>query len=225
VGSAGRDTVRVGIFGDSTALLLSTGFEDRSSDVAFVTGYAVPGCTLGRGGRVRGDPTVADSRFLGAVHVPDRCDWTTRWADTMRRRPVDVAVVLIGNWDLMEREVPSLGGWRTIGDATYERWLAEEARSATESLLVGGARVVAWLSLPTPSGLSDGTSAARLNSLIAGAVEVVPGAVVLDYAGHLRSSGDDAAMRPDGTHLSTDTAPILVRRWLAPAVTSLVTNS
>jgi hypothetical protein len=132
-----------------------------------------------------------------------------------------VAVVLAGNWDLVNREIPGLGGWRTIGDPVYDEWLQTEVRAATVALIDGGVREVVWLTLPAPVDMPGHESVTRFNEIVAEVVASTPHTRLLDYAGHLARSGDDAEMRPDGTHLSRDTAGTVARRWLVPLLVGI----
>ena len=94
-------------------------------------------------------------------------------------------------------------------------------RAAIDSLHLAGVREVAWLTLPVPVNATDAAPIDRYNEIVAEVVASVPSARILDYAGHLTASGDGAAMRPDGTHLSGETASIVARRWLVPLLVAI----
>lgn len=214
---------RVAVFGDSTATLLSLGLARDAEDVVYLGTTAEDGCPIGRGGRVRGNPTVTAYGTGPASRIPGRCDWTESWRRAASsHESLEIALVVGGSWDLVDREIPGLGGWSRIGEPAYDDWLRNEILSVSRSLIDGGAADVVWLTLPRPSGSRDDKAANRWNEVLRGAVASLPRVHVADYAGHLGSSGDDAEMRPDGTHLTEETAELLVRRWLAPLLVEIV---
>jgi peptidoglycan/LPS O-acetylase OafA/YrhL len=216
--------LRVGLFGDSTALSLGVGMDASQLD-ARVAGAPVAaqlGCTIGPGGRLRGAPDIGDDPNV-APFLANGCD-ATRWAKeasavARQRGPLDVAVVLGGNWDIIGRSVPKLGRkfW-IIGEPEYDTWLRKEMANGFDALHDAGVPIVVWMTLPPDVGQERSERLDRLNTMAAEVAAERPWMRVIDYAGHLASL-DEATqreLRPDGRHLAEDDrgAGWLASNWL-----------
>jgi peptidoglycan/LPS O-acetylase OafA/YrhL len=203
--------LNVGLFGDSTALSLGVGMNASTLDPR-VTAAPVDarlGCTIGSGGRMRGSPDVGDNPQAAPV-ITNSCDATT-WVRGLNqaasRGPLDVAVVLGGNWDIIGREVPKLGRqFRVIGDPVYDEWLRREMAKGFDALHDAGVPVVVWMTLPPDVGQAPSERLDRLNAMAADLAAERPWMRVVDYAGYLSSFDErtQRELRPDGRHLAED---------------------
>lgn len=230
--TAAPEPVRVSVFGDSTALLMGGGLDlwarDSRSIEVDISGTAL-GCGIMRGGRYR---------VPGYPEGPqrDECNnWPTRWNAVLEARAADVAVVLVGVWDVTDHQLPGESQWRAPGDPAYDAWLKREMLAVVDELSQRSPTVV-WLTCPlidfglTPNGISpryamsDPARMVRFNELLREVAAERPQLRVADLAGYLASTpgGElDRAMRPDGVHF-TDDAAVQVASWLAPQLIDLV---
>lgn len=215
IGTAARP-VRIAMFGDSTAVMLSMGLGFEEPGIKVMFGNAEMGCTIGRGGRIRGDAGVGDDPDRAPVPWEQRCDWTRRWPSTVRfDQGLDIALILTGNWDVAGRRVPALGGrWTIIGDPVHDDWLRSEMAAAVDALHEAGAVRVLWLTLPAIRGTDPSTRVERFNQLVAEVAATRPWMEQPDYAGYLRSLGPDRDPRPDGIHVTMGTTGLVSRDWL-----------
>ncbi len=217
---------RVAIFGDSTALMLGFGLGSNEPRIQPVGGGANLGCPLGRSGRIRGDALLGDDPTAPAGDWQSICDWTTAWPNAISSAGgVDVAVILIGNWDLAGRNIGALGNtWREIGDPIYDTWLSAEAATLVDSLHTAGARHILWLTLPPKAGTGPNPRVDMFNALIAEVAAARPWMLQPDYGGYLQALGLEHDPRPDGVHLSTGTAESVWLGWLNPIVLESAQN-
>jgi lysophospholipase L1-like esterase len=151
------------------------------------------------------------------------------------KRQADVAVVLVGTWDVTDHQLPGESQWRAPGDPQYDAWLKREMLAVVDELSARTPTVV-WLTCPlidfglTPNGISprhamsDPARMVRFNELLREVAAERPALQVADLAGYLASTpgGElDRTMRPDGVHF-TDAAAVQVAGWLAPQLIDLV---
>ena len=110
---------RVAAFGDSTALVVGAGIADVDQEqglVQEVTGGAWVGCGLGRGGVYR---STDDNNLNG--HTNPACDaWPTTYAEVLTKSQPDLALMLIGPWDVTDRKLDGDQQWRSFGDPVYD---------------------------------------------------------------------------------------------------------
>ncbi|OWY63695.1 hypothetical protein B7486_51615 [cyanobacterium TDX16] len=224
--------VRIGFYGDSSALTLAVGANqwiDSTTEASKAGGITQLGCGIGRGGeRISEEERTA--------RAPDDC-WSSEWAANAEVARPDIAVVLSGMWDLTDRRLEDDDQWRSFGDPVYDAYLLEELDAATQVLLDAGAEVV-WLTTPKvefgqvdgipppdPHPASTEGRAERMNALIREVAARHPGEVhVLDLQAHLASlpAGEmDPEVRPDGVHFTTPSAEALTASWLGPALLEL----
>ena len=112
----------ISIFGDSTAWQLRLALTDADPRIEVRPGWSDIGCTITRGGPVKGTYTSDE----GYPTDTQRCDWTERWPATTTAVGSELAVVYGGFWDTVPRENGYVwSGWRTVEDplvaATSER--------------------------------------------------------------------------------------------------------
>lgn len=233
-----REVPRIAVFGDSTGAVLAVGLHHwlgaRGTGEPR-RGVAQLGCPLATEGRYR---------FQGKeLAPPEHCqDWHDAWPAAVRDYRPDVAVVLLGPWEVCDRQLPGDPSWRHLGDPVLDDFYRRELLAAVDRLSADGALVV-WLTHPTievrdpktgaapatPYPESDPKRMARLDELIRELEAARPGKVrVLDFAGHLGAlpGGEmDARYRPDGTHLSGEGSLRLAHDWLEAEVLRLYRES
>jgi peptidoglycan/LPS O-acetylase OafA/YrhL len=187
----------VGVFGDSLALSVSLVLARQvSRDVVPLDAVSTKlGCGL-----------------VNTITV-DRCsDVFTEWTDELRDHPVDVAVVVSCQWELLDRSIPGVGR-RHVGEPEMDERIVGEYRIATQVLLDHGVDTVAWATCPYMSptvGVPSDAATRRsrepartdaLNAIIRQLPDLTDGAVtLLDLAAWVDPRRDDAALRPDGAH-------------------------
>jgi len=225
----GKALPRVATFGDSTALPVRDALnlwvhkENRGRPRP---GVGQLGCGLLREGT---------SRSLGRERSqPNHCrDPEDLWAEKLAEGRPDIAVVILGPWDVCDHRLPGDDVWRAPGDPVLDARLQDEMLAAVDLLSSDGALVV-WLLHPAiearrngevpevPFPESDPARMTRFNELISELEELRPGKVrVVDLPRHMRThpGGEiDPAYRPDGTHLSPRAGRKLVDEWLGEEV-------
>ncbi len=207
---------RVLVVGDSVAMTLAAALP--SSDSATVINGGVLGCGLLESGRYR---------YAGDVDsTPQQCAGTpARWAAAAREHSADVVAVLVGRWEVMDREID--GRWTAVGEAGYERHLRHRLTVALRTVAAAGTRVV-LLTAPysrrveRPDGglwPEDTTERVdRWNDLVRQvAGEQQPAVPVIDLNRRTGPQGRYAE-RVEGIRLRYDGLHITARagRWLAP---------
>ena len=219
---------RVAFFGDSTALRLGIGFhyaQEQTGAMHFSRGAARLGCGVVRKGLIRTGSW--EHREL------DCPGFQESWARAIRQEQPDIAVVMSASWDLRDRRLPGDTTWRSIGDPTLDRYLRDELLAATDVLSKDGSLVV-WLTHPAiavrlfdeipdePFPASDPVRIDRWNAMILELEQARPEKVrVIDLRGYLHSlpGGEmNEDYRPDGTHLSRESAYQVSVDWLSGEV-------
>jgi peptidoglycan/LPS O-acetylase OafA/YrhL len=205
-------TARVAPFGDSTGVMVGAGLAQLNglqTTVTAVRGWAELGCSLGRGGLMRWKP----DNIFGAT-TKSCNDWANKDAQALGQSQPDIALVLYGPWDVIDRKLPGDDTWRSFGDPVYDAFMQQEMLDAVDTLSSHGALVV-WLTSPPVRNVPDRVD--RMNDMIEQLPQERPGkVVVLDLASYLASTGKDAQLRPDGIHLSYNAAGQVARDWLIP---------
>jgi len=207
---------KVAIYGDSTAVAMSLGFSQQNSQFKFVGGYAKLGCPIGHGGLRRGFAATGDDKTLPAWPVESECDWENWVSTTKSIGPINYGLVLLGNWDIVGRRIDALGpDWRTIQDTAYQSWLQTEMERAADALHTAGVQKVLWLTLPANAGQRPSARLEIFNRLIKETAASRPWMTVIDYATYIQRHNE---LRPDGIHLSRETAPQFVENWLVDQI-------
>lgn len=219
--------VRISAFGDSTALMTGLGIAqwavDNPTAATVVQGQAKLGCGL-----VTGGTRVLEGR---RVAVPADCDhWLDEWLAAIDGQEVDIAVVQLGAWDIVDHRLAGESAFLAIGrDDTYETLLRTNLETAVDALLahsdtvmliahpdVGQGRLDA-----VPAGATydeyDPARSARWREIVAEVAAARPDVLVVDLAGWIDERPDDLALRPDGVHFSYDSARE-VAEWLGPQI-------
>jgi hypothetical protein len=219
VPAAPRPPVRMLVVGDSVSRALAEGLKP-------IVGHY--GVTLfDRGTNGCGISLGSPFRYFGQVtNDPPACHgWPQRWRHDVLRYDPDVAVLLVGRWELMDRV--HNGRWMHIGQPAYDAYLLHELTRAMNVLSSHGARVVVVTApyfrrgLRPDGGLwpEDVTKRVdRWNALVRRAAAHRPQVTVVDLNGKLgrgqyRAVVAGVRLRYDGVHL-TPQAGRLVGPWL-----------
>lgn len=217
------DLPRVAIYGDSTALMLSIGLSQVKSDFQFVGGYTDLGCPIGHGGIRRGSAAIGDDPNAIAWPVESVCD-TENWIQISQNlAPIDIGIILTGNWDLVARQIDALGpDWHTIIDPEYQSWLLKEMAFAIDGIHNAGVKRVMWLTLPANTGYEISERLVIFNKLVEKIVSTRDWVKIVDYATYIRTHNE---WRPDGIHLSQTTSLPFVETWLVKQIEEMETSS
>jgi peptidoglycan/LPS O-acetylase OafA/YrhL len=209
--------VVVDVFGDSVAWSMATALPTHPR--VDLRDRTLLGC---------GVTLTAPYRYFGHVHETTwrSCrPWAALWRRAIARDDPDVALVLVGRWETMDRVLD--GRWTHIGEPAFDAHLRERLQSAVSIAGAHGARVL----LAThpynrrgerlDGGLFPEDRPERVtawNRLLRGVAAANPGVSVLDLGRRITPDGRFSwtvgghVMRTDGLHL----APDGVRAWIAP---------
>ena len=228
VAPAPRRPLRVAFFGDSVAWTTAAAVAPYAGHYGItVLNEGIWGC-----GVVRGTPF----RYFGAVHgiLPNDCDhWPEQWQAAVDRDRPDVAVVMTGRWELMDRVFE--GRWTGVGDDAFHRYLAGEFDRAISVARSTGATVLVATTPYYRRGEAPGGGKwpedvpARVdlvNRLLRQAASR-NGVGVVDFGGMLSPGGalameiDGVRIRTDGVHVAVEAGPWISPRLL-PAIRSAV---
>jgi peptidoglycan/LPS O-acetylase OafA/YrhL len=205
----------VSVFGDSIGWTFMH-FLPPTPGFAFLD-HTVIGCSL-----VRGTPY----RYIGQT-LPQRseCDsWPIRWATQVGQDQPDVALLIIGRWETVDRV--NEGQWTHIGDPTFDAYLNGELDRALNIVSISGVRVVV-ASVPYSRGgeKPDGRlypedqpdRVNQWNAMLRRTVARHPGVGIVDLNKKLCPDGvytakvDGIKVRSDGVHLTPEGV-----KWLTP---------
>ena len=216
---------RVLVVGDSVAMTLAADATAHVGGKAEVTSAAILGCGV-----------VRVVRYAGPrAHEPaDDCRrWPQRWRRVLDRFRPDVAVLLIGAWEVFDVQLD--GEREPFGTAAHERLVRREVAAALDVLGRGAPEVVA---LTTPcfdhrdddlfrdgSERNDPARVAWVNGIVRQEAAARAGVRVVDLHAMVCPGGryvtelDGVRIRAgDGVHFDREGTPLLWRRLL-PALT------
>jgi hypothetical protein len=216
--AAQRDPNRpftVSVFGDSIAWTLMH-YLPATPGFDFVD-HTVIGCSLVRGGPYK---------YLGQTLDPKpECDtWPGRWSAQITRDRPDVALLIIGRWETVDRV--NEGRWTHIGDPSFDGYITQELQRALAVLGSTGARlVVATAPYSRRGEKANGTlwpedqpeRVDQWNAMLHGVVAQDPNIGILDLnkklcpAGVYTAKVDGVQVRSDGVHLTSEGV-----KWLTP---------
>ncbi len=220
--------LRVALMGDSTALSLYLGWSAPAPSYGLdLRNGSILGCGLVRSGPFREGGVTFDLR--------DECrQWPEIWETSLTTAaPVDLAVVLLGRWEVRDRLFD--GRWTQLGDPDFDAYVGTELTRAIDLLEAHATRVVV-LTAPYYGGIEqpdgspfpedDPARVDRFNELLRQAadrrstLEVVDLNRLLAPDGTYQSSIDDVALfRGDGVHYSEEGARWIGERLLPLLVT------
>jgi len=213
-----RQAGTVGVFGDAHALAVAIGLDRFGEGIDYRGGSTSLSCGL-----VVAAPTDPCSGVLG------------EWQHFLASRPVDTAVVLSCQWELLPVTVAGSTS-RPVGTAEADAVITTAVRAATDTLLDSGVETVVWMTCPEfQAGLDPNLSpeseesrqparVAALNRIIRTLPSTYPGRVaLLDLHAWMQPRVDDATLRPDGAHFSTDAPNDLTREFATLLAAALST--
>ncbi|MFV0495123.1 acyltransferase family protein [Mycobacterium sp.] len=206
---------RVSVFGDSIGWTMMH-FLPSTPGFEFVD-HTVIGCSL-----VRGTPY----QYVGETleQRPECNNWPSRWAAQVSYDRPDVAFLVIGRWETVDRVIE--GKWTNIGDARFDSYLNFELHRALKIAGSTGVRVVV-ATVPYSRGgeKPDGrpypedqpSRVDKWNAMLRNAVHRYPNVEILDLNKKLCPKGvytarvDGIKVRSDGVHLTSEGV-----QWLLP---------
>ncbi len=216
------------MFGDSTAMNLAPSLRDwlTAKGMKYGRGHAKPGCALiDRGSQL----------FAGVwMDIPKRCrNLRESWKAAAIASKLDVAIILLGTWDVRDRRITVLDESRAPGDEIFDHELRKAARETIEMFRDAEVKAV-WLTSPLlrfsqkpgedPSvsrRASDPARVRRFNDIVREVARDYPEDVrVVDFAAYLdrRPGGPfDPVIRDHGVHYT----PMGRKRlaiWLGPEI-------
>ena len=213
------------VFGDSVSVTLANALADVSQFWSVsVANAGIVGCGIALGTAVRSDGITSA--------IPGSCyQWQTTWAAKLAAVHPQVAVILLGRWELLDRVLN--GAWQHIGEPAFDAYLAQQLDMAIATASSTGAAVVLctapyFLGLEAPGGGTyPENQPARVdewNAIVRAAVARHPGVTLFDLnalvspGGQYGSTVDGVVVRSsDGVHFS-DTAGAVVGPALLPVI-------
>ncbi|KAA1249268.1 acyltransferase family protein [Mycobacterium simiae] len=207
----------VSVFGDSIGWTMMH-YLPPTPGFRFVD-HTVIGCSL-----VRGTPY----RYIGqTLEQRPECDsWPGRWSTQMSQDQPDVALLIIGRWETVDRV--NEGKWTHIGDPTFDEYLKYELRRALNIAGASGVRVaVATVPYSRGGEKPDGRlypedqpeRVNQWNTMLRNIVGEYLNVRVIDLNKKLGPDGvytakvDGIQVRSDGVHLTPEGV-----KWLLPWV-------
>jgi hypothetical protein len=163
--------------------------------------------------------------------VDPKCDWNAQWPDDLDKFTPDVVVMLVGAWDILDREVD--GKLVKFGTVDYDTSFLQQLDAATRLLASRGAKVVIlttpFFSRPELVGQTgrewpeyEPWRVDRINSLYRQFLTAHPGRYTMIDLNKFVSPGgkftdelDGVVIRGDGVHFTRE-GTLLVDNWLAP---------
>ena len=214
------------ILGDSTAAALWDRMGPTWSDRWTVQLMARLGCGVFDGVTLDADSDRGNPN-------PDACvNWRDEWAASMYAVDPDVAIVMVGAWEMLDHRVEGVdyrfpsAEWHDLVGGGIDDAIGIAART-------GSSVVVMSLPCMEPSGDEDTTARtdparlAAVNEMFAASAARRPGVVVADLGSVLCPDGqpidtiDGERVRYDGVHVSA-TGSDHVWQWLTPQLDALV---
>lgn len=209
--------VVVDVFGDSVAWTLVTYLPGHPE--LDVRDHTLMGCGISR---------TAPFRYFGRLYaglMPTCRDWPRIWRAAIARDDPDVAFILVGRWETMDRFLD--GRWTHIGDPEFDAHLRSELDLA---IRVAGARGAHVLLATEPYNRRgeklDGSlfpedepqRVTAWNQLLRSVASGHPNVKVIDFGERVSPGGrftwtaGGYQVRTDGLHLT----PSGVQGWIAP---------
>ena len=220
----------VAFFGDSTMMTLQMGIGPwlRSQGARVEPSVTLKGCGLfERGGTRTEEGTLPEA--------PVCLSRTRRWRDALAQGEADAAVVMLGPWDVVPRQLAKGRDYEQPGDTVFDELLEDEIERTLDLFEENGVRVV-WLTTPRFShtekrprnfqryneGVDQANRIAR--RVAARHPQLVE---IIDLAAHMDAGPgriEDRGLRADGVHWTVAGARALARDWLGPQVEAALTR-
>jgi len=137
---AEQQPLRVVIVGDSQAYSLAVNLPDGIEDSFVIANGAVEGCSVYDGGSVRSERAGFNNSFASCE------DWAEDWADSASDVGAEVALVVLGAWDVFDLETAD-GELLTFASADWDQYVTANLQKGIDALVGTGARV-ALLEVP-----------------------------------------------------------------------------
>ncbi len=224
---------RVLLVGDSIAFTLgNVGLPSHLQDNVWVRGAQHIGCGL------YGGTPFSDG--VAGKNQAECTDWPEKWAKAVRTDKPDVAAILVGAWEVFDRQVD--GRVLTVGTPAMEQSLRDQLDRARTVLTADGAQL-AILTTPCFATVqrdlgqwgeverSDPSRVQWLNAVWRRYAADHPTDVhIVDLERHACPEGtspatiDGITMRTDGAHF-TDAGAKLMWEWLAPRLHRISTDA
>jgi peptidoglycan/LPS O-acetylase OafA/YrhL len=168
------------------------------------------------------------------------CDWRAPWAADLAQFQPDVAVMLVGAWDVLDRQLD--GEWLRFGTPAYDSRFLSELDQSTLLLGSRGARVIVLTTpffsrpeLAVDTGRQwpeyDPSRVDHLNALYRTFAATHPGRVnIIDLNRFVSPNGvftdeiNGVRIRGDGVHF-TPQGSELIDKWLAPQITAVANGA
>ena len=220
---------RVVVVGDSQAHALAINLPDGIDDTLDVTDGSVEGCSVYDEGTLQ---TERDGYFLSF----GRCDgWQDEWADAADDADAEVALVVLGAWDVFDFELDD-GTDLEFGTSEWDEYVTENLQSGIDTLAAEGTSVallevpcmrpqdVEGSGVPALPERGDDERVAHLNDLWRDVAAANPDTVTF-VEGPTEWCDDedvssDTAYRWDGVHVYTPGAN-LIYTTIAPTLLTL----
>ena len=230
-------TVRVAVLGDSVAWRLGFSLEAAQPEQAYgvrLDNAAIVGCGVLATTQYRAEGTADPMADACNPSAPPAARWPALWQGALRQFRPDVALVLVGRWEVMDRLIG--GAWAHIGQPAVDA----QVRAALERAVGVASSTGAYVELLTAPCFSSGEQPdgrpwpedaparlARFNQLVDQVAATHPSDVrVVDFGGMACPGGrftttvDGVLLRDgDGVHLvpTASAGAWLAARLLPPA--------
>ena len=223
------DPTRLLLFGDSVAWSLVTYLPAHP-------GLDIRNRTILACGVARAGPYRYFGRTYPAVG-PDCRDWPQLWRRAISADDPDVAVILVGRWETMDRMYERQ--WRSVGDPVFDAYLRSQLELAIATAGAHGARVVLATEPYNRRGERlDGSlypedeprRVTAWNALLRDVAADHPEVRVLDLGARVSPEGrftwtaGGVQVRSDGLHLTPSGVQDWIAPWLLPRLRDAVTR-
>jgi len=220
---------RVVIVGDSQAHALAVNLPHGIEDTFEVSDGGLDGCSVYDGGRVF-------SELNGFNNMFSVCEnWVDDWTESAEDADADIALVVLGAWDVFDLETPD-GERFTFGSDEWDDYVTDSLRRGVDALAQDGVRVallevpcmrpvnVAGAGVPALPERGDDDRVGHLNELWHDVADADPGNVTFidgpDEWCNDEAIATDLAYRWDGVHVYKPGAN-LIFTTIAPALLDL----
>lgn len=219
----GGAPVHVAVVGDSVALTLAIGLSGHAPGYGVrLADDATVGCGVAGGGLINDRGKIGES-------IPACSSWTQKWANVVKTESPDVAAIVVGRWEALNRV--HNGRWEHLGEPDYDAFIESQLDLGVRILSSRGAKV-ALLTSPyfytgeQPNGApwpqEDPARVNRMNSIIRavaarhpGVATVIPLGRYLDPDGHFSTLVNGITVRPsDGVHITLAASGMLAPKIL-----------
>jgi len=220
---------RVAIVGDSQAHALAVNLPDGIESTFTVTDGGLDGCSVYDAGRVRSVRTSFDNSFASCA------GWADTWADEVADADAEIALVVLGAWDVFDLEQGD-GTWLVFGTPAWDAAVRAQLQSGIDAVVAAGAQV-ALLEVPCMRPVEaegagvpplpergDDARVAHVNELFRTVVAANAGRATFvegpDAWCADEAVATDVGMRWDGVHVYTPGAK-LIYDTIAPALLAI----